>query len=303
MNKISFVKLGAVLGLALYFSSAWSAPLRVAATLPDLAALTQEVGGEAVEVVRLTTPAQDPHRVIARPSLIAKVAHADVVVAVGMELESGWLPVLLRQARNDRLTPQGGLIDASKAPGLTILGKPAGSVTRDEGDIHPDGNPHYTLDPRAMLPLARHIVAQLKEQPGADTATLDAGLARFETRWGAFLAGWLKRAALLQGARLVLDHESWPYLLDAVGAIEAGVLEPKPGIPPTTRHLAELGTMLSRQPARAIVIADWRSPDAAQWLSDHTGLPVVKLPTGSGEEGLEAHFDAILNRLLQAAAR
>jgi len=218
--------------------SAGNAGLRVVGTLPDFAALAEELGGDRVEAESLIRGTQDPHYVDAKPSLIVKVNQADLLVCIGMQLETGWLPVLLTQSRNGSVQKGArGYLDAS----WLIQPKEVPiNPDRTMGDIHGGGNPHYYTSPDEMYKVAKGIHDKLIE--------LDPeGLSYYKTRWKEFngrylvkIAEWKKRLAPLKGSKIVVYHLSWIYFIDWAGFERVDALEPKPGIPPSASHVTRL---------------------------------------------------------------
>ncbi|MEW8505475.1 MAG: zinc ABC transporter substrate-binding protein [Candidatus Thiodiazotropha sp.] len=277
------------------------AAVSVFACEPEWASLAEALGGDRVKVVSATTAHQDPHRIEARPSLIAKVRRADLLVCSGAELEIGWLPMLQRQAGNRKvLAGQLGHFEAAEQ--IERLGIPD-SLDRSMGDIHVSGNPHVHLDPRRLSTIAAALSDRLTtlDPPNADYYR--SRHEDFSRRWEEALQNWKARAAPLAGARLVVHHEDWVYLFDWLGIVKAGALEPKPGLPVTSGHIVKLKKRLQQEPPIAIIHTAYQSPRAAKRLSQITGIPVVELPyTVGGAEGvvdLFTLFDETLNRLLE----
>ena len=286
----------ALLGAAL----AWPAPaLNVFTCEPEWAALAQELGGDKVSVFSATTAQQDPHRVEARPSLIARFRNADVLICSGSELEIGWLPLLFTQSGNDRIQPGApGYIEASQY--VVKLEVPK-VIDRSLGDIHPAGNPHVHLDPRNIAKVAEVVTARFVQ---LDARNADAYRARgedFSKRWQQAMDKWRAAAQALKGMPIVVYHRDLSYFINWAGMREAGALEPKPGIPPTPTHLAELVEQMKRSPAKAIVYSPYNNPGAAQFLSQRTGIPVVPLPFTAGgtpkAKDLFGLFDDTIERL------
>ena len=220
-----------------------------------------EVGGERVKTYSATTAHQDPHRIEARPSLIAKVRRADLLVCSGAELEIGWLPMLQRQASNKQvLSGQPGYFEAASV--VDRLEIPV-ELDRSMGDVHASGNPHVHLDPQRLLQIAGALGERLIEldPPGVDYYR--QRLADFSARWQQAITGWEAKAAPLKGARIVVHHKDWVYLFDWLGIDIAGALEPKPGLPTTAGHLAGLKRELAKNPASMIVHTAYQSDRAA----------------------------------------
>jgi len=277
--------------------------LNVFACEPEWASLAQELGGDKVSVFAATTAKQDPHRIEARPSLIARMRSAELVVCTGSELEVGWLPLLFSQAGNGRVRPgTPGYLEASRL--VQRLEIPA-SVDRSLGDVHPSGNPHVHLDPRNIAKIAPALTARLAEVDPSNAEYYRGRGADFATRWHAALERWSARAAPLRGAPIVVYHKDLSYFLNWSGMREAGSLEPKPGIPASPAHLAELVEQMKRAPAKLIAYSAYNSPQAAEFLAGRTGIPAVLLPFTVGgtdkAKDLFALFDDSLDRLLQVA--
>lgn len=278
------------------------AKLQVFACEPEWGALAGELGGEAVDVSVATSALQDVHQIEARPSLIAKVRRADLVVCSGAELEVGWLPQLLRQAANPRVDSGPGLFMA--ADQVTTLDRPS-TLDRAAGDVHPQGNPHIHLDPHRLLQVANALSARLSQLDAAQAPLYATRLADFSTRWSAAMTRWEARAAPLKGKRIIVNHISWTYLNAWLGLEQIGALEPKPGVPPTSAHLAGLIALAQSAPAYAIVSAAYQDRKPADWLQERSGVPAVVLPFTVGGNAqasdLFGLFDSTIELLLGAA--
>jgi zinc/manganese transport system substrate-binding protein len=290
------------LGLVISLSSSAQAALRVFACEPEWAAVAREIGGDKVEATSATSPDQDVHYLQARPSLIAQVRRADLVFCTGADLEVGWLPVLLRQAGNGKVQPgQPGYFEAASA--VTMLEVPT-SVDRSQGDVHPFGNPHIQTDPRNIAKVAAALADRLAKLDAADAAVFAQRAHDFAERWNKALANWTKLSEPLKGMQIVAHHRSYVYLEQWLGLEEVGTLEPKPGIEPTTGHLAELLEQIRSKQVKAIVRSSYQDSRASDWLSGRTGVSAIVLPhtVGSvpGTDTLFTMFDTIVARLLQA---
>lgn len=249
--------------------------LDIFACEPEWAALSTELGGDHVKVYTATDASQDPHHVQARPGLISRMRKADLVVCTGADLEIGWLPVLLAQSGNTAVTHEPGLFYADTQ--VTLLNKPT-TLDRAQGDIHPDGNPHAYLDPERLLTIARALSDRMRT---LDPVHADAYQQRWEDfakRWQTAIGQWRQQAAPLHGVAVIVHHDEWIYLLNWLGMIQVGELEPKPGLPPTPAHLADLAATARTSGARLIVRAPHNSADASQWLAAHTTACAVELP-------------------------
>lgn len=279
------------------------AALNVFACEPEWGALASELGGDAVRVYNATTAFQDPHRIEARPSLIAQMRRADLAVCTGAELEIGWLPLLLRQSGNAAVQPgQPGYFEAARQ--VTLLEKPT-VLDRSQGDVHAAGNPHIQTDPRNIARVAQALGARLAEIDAAHAATYRARLQDFNIRWNAAMARWQAQAAPLRGMGIVVQHQAFPYLEDWLGLKQVAVLEPKPGVDPSVGHLAEVAARLKTVPARAVLRTAYQNPRPSDWLADHAGIPVVVLPFTVGgsdrAKDLFGLFDDTLDQLLKVA--
>lgn len=276
------------------------AALAVLACEPEWAALVQELGGERVRVASATTAAQDPHRVEARPSLLARARNADLLVCTGAGLEAGWLPILLRETGNPRIQPgRPGHFEAAGA--VALLERPT-RLSRAEGDVHPEGNPHLHTDPRNIGRVAEALARRLAELDPAGADHYRQRHEDFAGRWRAALARWEARAAPLKGLPVVSQHKAFVYLYHWLGLAEVAVLEPKPGLEPSAAHLAQVLSSLRQRPARAVLYAAYESPRASEWLAGEAGIPDMRLPyTVGGSDrarDLFALFDETLDLLL-----
>ncbi len=278
------------------------AKLKVFACEPEWGSLVQELAGDKVDVDVATSALQDVHQIEAKPSLIAKMRGADLLVCTGAQLEIGWLPQLLRQSGNSRVASGAGSFMA--AAQVKTLDKPS-ALDRAEGDVHPDGNPHIQMDPRRVLIVARRLDARLAQVDPANAAEYRQRLADFEKRWLAAMVKWKAEAAPLRGRKVVVHHISWVYLWDWLGMQQIGALEPKPGVPPTSGHLASLIDTTKSNDTLAIVHAAYQDPKPSQWLSERTGVPAVTLPFTVGGDAqskdLFGFFDSTISKLLGAA--
>jgi len=277
-----------------------TAAVNVFASVPEWAALAKEVGGDKVNVFSATNALQDPHRIEARPSLIARARNSQLVVATGAELEIGWLPVVLRESGNPAVQPgQSGYFEAASA--VRLLEVPT-RLDRAEGDVHPGGNPHLQLDPRNILKVADALAARLALVDPANAAAYRSGQARFAEKWRAAMGRWEQAAAPLRGAPVWVQHKAFPYLTDWLGLKELGALEPKPGVEPGSAQLAAILERQKATPAKMILRPAYTRPSSSDWVAERAHIPVVVLPFtvgGSSEAGdLVGLFDDTLRRLL-----
>ncbi|MDB5945195.1 MAG: zinc transporter substrate-binding protein, partial [Ramlibacter sp.] len=240
----------------------------------------------------------------AKPSLIARVRNADLVVCTGAELEIGWLPPLLQQSGNARVQPgqPGNLAAADSVRKLEVPTQ----LDRSQGDVHAAGNPHIQTDPRNIAAVATALSARLQQLDAAHAAQYARRQADFSQRWQQAMGRWAAKAAPLKGVGVVSQHSGFVYLYDWLGLKEVAVLEPKPGVEPTVSHLQGVLATLKAQPARMVIHAAYQDPRSSEWLSKNAGIPVVKLPfTVGGSDGakdLFGLFDDTVARLMAAAA-
>lgn len=273
--------------------AAWTMPvladLNVFATVPEWGALAQELGGDKVKVYTATTALQDPHHVEARPSLIARARSADLVVATGAELEVGWLPLVLQQAANAKVQPgRPGYLEAASL--VPLLGKPT-RLDRAEGDVHPQGDPHIQGDARNIPRVAGPLAARMAELDPPNAALYQSRLKQFSDRWTAAVARWEREAAPLRRAPIVVQHKGFTYLEAWLGLKQVAALEPKPGLEPTTSHLAGVLETLRREPAKMVLRAAYQDGRASEWIAGRGKLNAVVLPfTVGGTEGAKDLF-------------
>jgi len=292
------IKLFALL-LTIAFAQPATAKLNVFACEPEWGALAKELGGNALRIYTATTGKQDPHHIQARPSLLAKARRADLLICTGAELEIGWLPILLRKTGNPRI--QRGRLGYFMATDHVRLRDIPSYLDRSEGDIHASGNPHIQTDPHNIARVAKVLAQRLAELDPANAADYQNRYQNFEKRWQAAIRRWEKQAAVLKGVPIVVHHKSWVYLEHWLGLKEIATLEPKPGIPPSSWHLARVLKQLKRQPAKMVIYAAYQESRPAHWLSQKAGIPVVELPftVGGTREATDlfALFDETLKRL------
>ena len=276
--------------------------LQVFACEPEWASLATEVGGELVETHSATTAVQDPHYIQARPSLIAQVRRADLVLCSGAQLEIGWLPALLQKANNPKVMPgSDGYMEASA---YVVRLDATGNVDRSKGDIHPQGNPHIQTNPHNIAAVARVLSQRLAKLDPVNSSIYEDKLKSFLDRWTTATAAWEERAAPLRGKRSITHHKSWVYLERWLGLEEAANLEAVPGIPPTAKHLSQLKAEFSAGGADVIIRSPYQDRRASDWLSEHIGVRAIVLPltVGGTDEATDlfALFDDIIDRLLRA---
>ena len=288
MNIMLNVILFVVLGCAPWFVQA---TLNVVTSTEDLADLTQAIGGTAVRVKTLTRGTADPHFAQAKPSMIRDVYQADLLIVVGAELEVGWMPALLQAARNSRVQPgNAGYLDLSTV--VTLLDKPAGPVTRDRGDVHASGNPHYWLDPNNGVLMARAITKRLSQLDNARSPEFEQRLASFEQQAHGKIAAWKAALAPLAGKAVLSYHASLMYLANAFGFRIVAQVEPKPGIAPSAAYLSQLIAQIKEQKADVLIMEPYYEQRSATYLAEHAGVRVVVIPQSVGATPeIKTYFD------------
>jgi zinc/manganese transport system substrate-binding protein len=301
MIRFLFHKAGLVLCLLLLVPTGTARALDVFACEPEWAALAQELGGSTVTVFSATTARQDPHQIQARPSLIARLRAADLIVCTGAELEIGWLPVLLRQAANPNVQPGSpGYFEAAQQ--VRLLEIPA-QLDRSMGDVHAAGNPHIQTDPRNITMVAAALSARMQQLDSANAAAIAAYSQNFIARWAAATQRWAAQAAALRGTPVAVYHKNWTYLEDWLGLREMGTVEPKPGVPPGSQYLAQLVGELPARGVRGVLYAAYEDPRASEFVATRIGVPAIALPfTVGGSEratDLFSLFDDTIDRLVR----
>jgi ABC-type Zn uptake system ZnuABC Zn-binding protein ZnuA len=334
--SLSFITL--IMGFSLTAHALQAAEtLNVCATVPELGAIARTVGGEQVTVTVFARGTEDPHYLDARPSFIKALSQADLFLQVGLDLEVGWVPPLLSGARNRRVLPGGpGFLDASTV--IRPLEVAAGPVDRSQGDVHPQGNPHYLTDPLNALAVADLVRDRLAALRPAQTAYFDGRLAEFRRRLGEALVGaelagkydaeklallhrhgkledflrqqgdlgrlggWLARLAPHRGAAILTYHSSWPYFAERFGLEIVGHLEPKPGIPPSPKHLLEVIRLTKERQVRLILMEPWLSRQPADLVAGRAGIPVIQAAV-SASQGPDYDYLAAVGAVVEQIAR
>src|SRR5438270_2013079 len=297
MKKILLI-LSAILG----FTFTGQAKLKVVATLPDLGSLAREVGGDKVDVSVLAKPTEDSHFVDARPSFVVHLRDADLLIDGGAELEIGWLPPLLQNARNPKIeVGKPGRVQASQ--GVRLMNVPA-SATRAAGDVHALGNPHFTVDPIIAKAIAQHIAESFSALDPANAAFYAANYKKFEETINAKLQGWGAALLPFHGQHVAAYHDSWPYFAHRFGLNIDLFLEPKPGIPPSPSHLAEVIAQMKAQHIKAIIVEPFHDRRIAGKVASATGAKVVEFsqfPGGvPGTDSYVKLIDTLVSRLAAA---
>lgn len=277
-----------------------SAQLRVVATTPDLASVAREIGGDRVRVVALAKPTEDPHYVDAKPSHIVTLNRADALIEGGAELELGWLPPLLENSRNARISAGApGRIVA--AEGVRMLQIPT-SFDRSKGDVHSLGNPHFLIDPVNVKIIARNIADHFAQIDPKSAATYRSNLARFNTKLDAKFADWQKQLAPYRGAKIVTYHKDFDYLAARFGLNIVETLEPKPGIAPSPAHLARVIGKMRAANARVILVQPYQSRRTAETVARQTGAVVLDIAQQPGARGSTVTYFDMMDNIVNTLA-
>jgi ABC-type Zn uptake system ZnuABC Zn-binding protein ZnuA len=266
--------------------------LRVVATTTDLKALTEVVGGDLVDVDALARGNQNAHDLEVRPSLMVKVRRADVLVMNGLELDQ-WAEVVVQGSNNPKVIPgASGRVDASQ--GVPVLEVPTTRVDRSMGDVHPVGNPHYTLDPGMAPIITANILEGLARAAPQHRATFERNRKEFLGRLEQSMARWTSQFGPYRGTRVVVDHNMWVYFLTRFGLVQAGAIEERPGIPPAPGHLSKLIAIIKDERIKVILTAPWTDQKLAERIAQEAGAKVVLMASGVGAvKGTDSYLDMI----------
>ena len=290
-----------ILLIALLFLSTTShAALNVFACEPEWAALTQLLAGDKASLYIATGALQDPHRVEARPSLIARARRANLLVCTGAELETGWLPLILRESGNSAIQP--GSPGAFEAAQFVHMLEVPTRLDRSDGDVHAQGNPHIQTDARNFLAVADALSKRLTQLDPANAAYYQQQLATFNGQWRAAIARWEKQATPLKGVAIVAQHRGFPYLNNWLGLKQVAELEPKPGMEPSAAYLGQVLGQLQQHPAKMVLRAAYQDGRPSDWIAERAHIKAVALPytVGGTAQAIDLFglFDDTLTRLL-----
>lgn len=281
------------------------AKVKVVATLPNFAAIAREIGGDRIDISSIAKGYQDPHFVDPKPSFIIKMKKADVLIWAGLDLEVGWLPPLLENSRNSKILWGGiGNVDASQGMQLLEVPNIPAAQMRAGGDIHVFGNPHYWMDPKNAIIIAENITSALINASPSDAEYFNGRKDKFILKLNESLIGWEARMKPYRGRKIIAYHNSWPYFEDRFGFDIVQFIEPKPGIPPSPRHLVRLIKKMKNEKIKVIIISPYFSNKPANVLSDKVGGKVIKMaPSVGAFDGIDSYFDLFdynLNSLIDA---
>src|SRR5215218_9349455 len=286
------------------------AQLRVVTSTTDLYDIAKEVGGNKITATHIGEGYQDPHFIEAKPSFVLQLRNADVWAFVGLDLEVGWMPLLLDGARNPKIRQGGsGYLDVSTA--IPVLDRPQGNVDRSQGDVHPLGNPHYWMDPENGKRIARLFKAKFSQLDPKNEDSFEKNEKAFEARIDAAAREWAPQLAQIKGKPVVAWHTSWRYFAEYTGMNIVGFMEPKPGVPPSPSHLAQLIGIMKRTAAKVIVMEPFYDRKTAEFVASKTGAKVLVLPPSvGGTKGLDDYIqlmrydiDQLANMLQFATAQ
>lgn len=274
------------------------AKVEIAATTKDIASITQVVGGAHVKVESLTQGTQDPHFASAKPSMIRKLSHVDLLIAIGAEMEIGWLPALQQSARNSHiLSGENGYLDLSQY--VELKGKPSGHVTRAQGDVHAAGNPHYWLDPLNGIKMAEAIAQRLILLDAEHTADYEKNLQGFKTRIEHDLLRWKQEMIAMKGEKVIAYHTSLLYLAEAFEFEIVDFIEPLPGISPSVSHVNQLINKIKQQNIKYVLLEPYYEIRSAEMLQRRAGTKTLIIPQSVGSKSeitdYEKLFDVIVN--------
>ena len=294
------ISLAALMGLAALPLGA-RAQLKVVTSTTDLYDIAKAVGGNRISASHIGEGYQDPHFVEAKPSFVLQLRDADAWAFVGLDLEIGWMPLLLNGARNAKVRQGGsGYIDASTA--IPLLDVPQGNVDRSQGDVHPLGNPHYWLDPENGKRIAHLFRSRFSAIDPAGATQYAANEKAFTDRIDAAARDWADDLAIIKGKPVVAWHTSWRYFAEYTGMNIVGFMEPKPGVPPSPSHLAGLIQTMKRSGAKVIIMEPFYDRKMADFVARNTGATVLVLPPSvGGQKGIDDYISLIAHDIAQLA--
>ncbi len=279
----------------------FSERLQVVTTYPYIANIVEKIGADRVRVIPLARGDYNPHVIIPKPSYIAKLRRADLLIINGGQLEIGWLPPILKQANNANIQPEEkGFLDLSMC--VHLIDIPT-SVSREQGDVHPEGNPHFSLDPDNILIIAKTIADKLCELDPESASFYHANNAEFARVWEQKMKEWKDKMESIKGIKVVEYHKIYDYFLRRFGLVIAGTVEPLPGIPPTSKHIGEVERLIERDKILFILQDVYNPQDASEYLSKRLGVKMIVLPHDVGAvkeaDGIISLFDEMVRRMTQ----
>ena len=306
MKKNAVIVLIYFVYIVFFGKNLFAGKLNVVTTLPSLASITQSIGGDKIDVYSITRGVQDAHYIEAKPSYMKKLHKADLLIYSGLELEIGWLPLLIQGARNNQVTVgAAGNLNASLAIKTdAVLEKLRGEVDRSMGDVHPLGNPHYLLNPYNAIGVADLITEKLCILNSENKTTFRQNRDTFVTTLENIIKEFENRADHLKGQEVVCYHNHWSYLLDWLGIEGAGFIELRPGIPPTPKHKEEIIELMKSKAIKVVIISSWKEPTKAEEVAKASGAKLIILPgevnAMDGSEDYVKWIDYMVTHLTEA---
>jgi zinc/manganese transport system substrate-binding protein len=296
MKQLLFVLTSIVL-----ISAAHAEHLNIVTTYPYIADIAERIGRDHVQITSLARGDYNPHMIIPKPSYISKLRKADLLIINGGQLEIGWLPPILNQANNGGIQPgEKGFLDLSTH--VHLIDVPT-SVSREQGDVHPEGNPHFYLNPDNIPIIAKAITEKLSDIDPEDASVFQANYSDFVRIWEKKTGEWIDKMKSFKGSKVIEYHKVFDYFLHKFDLVIAGTIEPLPGIPPSTKQIEQVEKLIEREKVRAILQDVYNSQDAAQYLSKKIGITMITLPHDvnavKGAEGIIALFDEMVRRISQ----
>jgi zinc/manganese transport system substrate-binding protein len=292
-----------VAALALGVPATTHAQLKVVTSTTDLYDIAMAVGGDKIKASHIGEGFQDPHFIEAKPSFVLQLRNADVWAFVGLELEIGWMPLLLDGARNPKIQLGGsGYVDVSRA--MPLIDVPRGNVDRSMGDVHPLGNPHYWLDPENGRRIAKLFLAKFSELDQKNAAEYAANEKAFETKLGAAETAWQAQLATIKGKPVVAWHTSWNYFAEYTGMRIVAYMEPKPGVPPSPSHLLQVVQAVKASGAKVIIMEPFYDRKVADLVARQTGATVLILPPSvGGVPGITSYLQLMQHDVTELSTR
>lgn len=289
--------------LAALLAAAGAAPargaVRVVTTITDLADLTRVIGGDRVSVEAIAKGTQDPHYLQAKPSYLVALHRADLFIVVGLELEVGYVPLLIQGARNPAIVPgKPGYLEASRD--IPVIGRPTGPVSRAQGDVHPQGNPHYWLDPENAKIIAAEIAGALSTVDPEGRKVFEANLKGFDAEIDRRMEGWKAKLAPFAGTPIVTYHQEFDYFAKRFGLVMLDYVEDRPGIPPSAPHLADLAEEMRAKKVRVILTSPYYENQPGERVAEETGAKLLELPTSVGGADRTDHYVDVIDRIVAA---
>jgi ABC-type Zn uptake system ZnuABC Zn-binding protein ZnuA len=310
MKKLKSIKLLTTIFLftffsILLFSQMALAQVKIVTSTPDFASIAKDIGGDKVEVVSLSKGYQDPHFVDAKPIFISRLNQAELLIYNGLDLEIGWLPILITGARNSDILAGNSMGNYNASTSIKDkLDIHTGPVDRSMGDIHPGGNPHYMLDPSNGIPVARGIAARLIKIDPENASYYEENFKNFTSELKLKITGWKTELEPFQDTKIVTYHKLWVYFTKWAGLTETGTIEPKPGIPPTPSHVADLIKRIQAQDVKLVISANYYPQKTPSIIAEKVGIPFLSLPVMvEGQEGINNYielFDALVGEITSA---